>query len=56
MKLYTFTIDGESFKGSKDQLIKSLAGAGYAALRNEKNPHVFWQYEQYLKSGGKDQK
>lgn len=56
MKLYTFTIEGESFKGSKDQLIKTLAGFGYSAVREGKPPDPYWQYEEYLKRGGRDQK
>lgn len=53
---YSFTIEGETYKGSREQLITKFAGMGYAAVRDGKAPDQYWQYEEYLKRGGRDQK
>lgn len=49
LKIYNFVINESQFKGTAQQIIPALEGAGYQAEREEQNPHYFWQYAEHLK-------
>lgn len=49
MKMLTFTVNGETFKNTRDKLIPVFEGRGYQALREEQCPHVWWQIAEHLK-------
>jgi len=51
MKTYSFTVNGETYKGTRDKLIGFFEAIGYQAERDEQNPHVYWQYAEHLKRG-----
>jgi len=45
----TIIYEGEIIRGEPDKLIKVFEGIGYAAERENKNPHGAWQIAEHLK-------
>ena len=52
--MLTATVLGEQFKGHRDGLISVLEARGYQALRNEQNPHPYFQASEHLKRAAHD--
>lgn len=43
------TINDIHYRGTPENLIKVMEACGYEAERNERNPHLYWQWAEYLK-------
>lgn len=46
---YRFTIDGQTFRGNADRLIRDLEARGEQAILDENSPDIYWNYSEYLK-------
>lgn len=46
--------NGEIYTGTKDKVLSIMEAKGYSALRENTNPHVFWQVAEAIKAGAYD--
>lgn len=46
-------IEGQTIGGTIDKRISTLEAMGYVAVRNDQNPHYFWQQAEHYKRSSK---